>query len=70
MSHRPEGGGAETPRLRTFAEAEIPEAEIEIRIAEGSDGEVLAELQAKALWEVTRWQLAQNNSEDGRRRAG
>lgn len=45
--------------------AGIPEADIEIRIAEGADSERLADQQPRTLWEVTKWQLGQNNSENG-----
>ncbi|WP_227999122.1 hypothetical protein [Nocardia australiensis] len=50
-------------------EAGIPEAAIEIRIAEGADGERLADQQARILWEVTKWQLGQNNSDNGQENA-
>ena len=42
-----------------------PEQEFEIRIAEGREGEMLAEFQARVLWEVTKWQLDQINSQNG-----
>ncbi|GAB2694482.1 hypothetical protein [Nocardia thraciensis] len=46
-------------------DAAVPDADIEIRIADGSEGEMLAGLQARVLWEVTKWQMAQSNSANG-----
>ncbi|WP_228003212.1 hypothetical protein [Nocardia australiensis] len=42
-----------------------PEPEFEIRIAEGREAEMLAEFQARVLWEVTKWQLGQTNLQNG-----
>ncbi|MFF0532682.1 hypothetical protein ACFYT3_30445 [Nocardia amikacinitolerans] len=57
-----------TPRVDMFEER-IPEAELEIRVADGAEGETLALLQARVLWEVTRWQMGQNNSANGQQEA-
>ena len=51
--------------VSTTVDVAVPDADIEIRIAEGSEGEMLAGLQAHILWEVTKWQMAQNNSASG-----
>ncbi len=57
-----------TPRPDMFEER-IPEAELEIRVADGAEGETLALLQARVLWEVTRWQMGQSNSANGQQEA-
>ncbi|MEV6363150.1 hypothetical protein [Nocardia asteroides] len=57
-----------TSRAEMFEER-IPEAELEIRVADGAEGETLALLQARVLWEVTRWQMGQNNSASGQQEA-
>ena len=49
-------------------EDEPPEAVFEIQVADGAEGERLAHLQARVLWEVTAW-LARNKSEHGQKDA-
>ncbi|GAB2555234.1 hypothetical protein [Nocardia heshunensis] len=47
-----------SPRARESRRQKPLEAEFEIVIAEGLDGELLARRQAEVLWEITRWQAS------------
>ncbi|WP_157117438.1 hypothetical protein [Nocardia vaccinii] len=70
MNAMPRDGAERQPRKHPAANSGRepyvkPEPEFEIRIAEGREGEMLAEFQARVLWEVTKWQMAQNNCVNG-----
>ncbi len=60
---------SDSSEVRQAVPAVPQQAELEIRIVGGPEGERLAELQARVLREVTRWQLAQSNSDDGQQTA-
>ncbi|PKV82557.1 hypothetical protein ATK86_7047 [Nocardia fluminea] len=66
---RKPGTGKTNSTPRAMFEEQIPDAEIEIRVVDGAEGETLALLQARVLWEVTRWQMGQNNSANGQQEA-
>ncbi len=51
-----------------LARDEPPEVVAELRVVRGAEGERLAEVQARVLWEVTEWQ-ARNRSASGRENA-
>lgn len=73
MTRRSTAGGsgddsAGEERSPSFQEAgPPPEAVFEIEVVDGAEGQALAEVQARVLWEVTKWQLSQSRCEDGRR---
>lgn len=60
---------SDSSEVRQTVAAGSQQADLEIRIVGGPEGERLAELQARVLREVTRWQLAQSNSDDGQQTA-
>ncbi len=70
MTRTPENDAERNARKRSVPNAGRdryvkPEPEFEIRIAEGREAEMLAEFQARVLWEVTKWQLGQTNLQNG-----